>query len=178
MTATFRSARAEEAGRLSALMRETFLAANGHCSSPANVTAFLDEVYTPQRQREEIADRDVASLVVEAYDGGWAGFAQLRFATRAPDSVTLAAPVELGRIYLSPAYQGRGVAAGLMQRLVDAARARGADGLWLNVWQEAPQAIRFYAKHGFETVGHSVFRVGGDPKDDWVMQKPFAPGHA
>lgn len=171
MRATFRTARIEDAQRLSALMRETFIAANGHCSSPENVAAFLDAVYSTQRQRDEIVDGNVVTLIVEVDDGSWAGFAQLRFATVAPDSVTLARAAELGRMYLSPAYHGQGVAAGLMQRSIGIARARGCDGLWLNVWQDAPQAVRFYGKHGFEVVGRSVFIVGGDPKDDWVMQK-------
>ncbi|HEY0660103.1 MAG TPA: GNAT family N-acetyltransferase [Lysobacter sp.] len=171
MRATFRTARVEDAQRLSALMRETFIAAYGHCSSPENVAAFLDMVYSTQRQRAEIADGNVVTLIAEIDDVSWAGFAQLRFAVAAPNSVTLACPAELGRIYLSPAYHGQGVAAGLMQRSIGIARARGCDGLWLNVWQEAPQAIRFYGKHGFEVVGRSVFVVGVDPKDDWVMQK-------
>ena len=111
MRATFRTARIEDAQRLSALMRETFIAANGHCSSPENVAAFLDAVYSTQRQRDEIVDGNVVTLIVEVDDGSWAGFAQLRFATVAPDSVTLARAAELGRMYLSPAYHGQGVAA-------------------------------------------------------------------
>jgi ribosomal protein S18 acetylase RimI-like enzyme len=44
------------------------------------------------------------------------------------------------------------------------------------VWQEAAQAIRFYQKHGFEIVGRSVFMVGDDPKEDWVMKQTLPQG--
>ncbi|MBC7990564.1 MAG: GNAT family N-acetyltransferase [Luteimonas sp.] len=172
-----RAALAAEAERLSDLMRSTFLDANGHCSTPANVAAFLDAVYSPATQRREIADPDILTWIVESPHGGgaWAGFAQLRFATRAPEEVGLRHPVELGRIYLAPSFQGRGLARTLMLHLCDEARRRGADGLWLNVWQEATQAIRFYTKHGFRIVGRSIFTVGDDPKDDWVMVRALYP---
>lgn len=170
--ATFdiRVAEAADAARLSVLMRDTFFAANGHASTPENIAAFLAATYHAERQREEILDPDILTLVVEApASGTWAGFAQVRFATPPPPEVVLARPVELGRLYLSQAFHGQGLAAPLMQRIVAEARARGGDGLWLKVWQEAPQAQRFYGKHGFRIVGRAVFVVGDDPKDDWVM---------
>lgn len=151
-------------------MRRTFVAANGHCSTPENVARFLDTVYQPRIQASEIADPAILTLILEC-DGRWAGFAQLRWATPAPDAVATRPAAELGRIYLDPAFHGRGLAAALMARLFDEARAHGARALWLHVWQEAPQAIRFYGKHGFRIVGTSLFAIGDDPKDDWVMAR-------
>jgi len=49
------------------------------------------------------------------------------------------------------------------------AGAHGGRSLSLSVWQEQPQAIRFYAKEGFRIAGTLVFEVGDDPKDDWLM---------
>lgn len=172
-TFTLRTARPDDATALSALMRATFVASNGHCSTPANVAAFLDTVYTPARQRAEIENPDIRTVLVQ-HDGTLQGFAQLRFAAAAPACVTLARPFELGRIYLAAALQGRGAAAALLRNIDTAARARGSDGLWLNVWQEQPRAIAFYAKHGFSIVGTSIFQVGDDPKEDWVMERAFA----
>src|SRR5688572_21683550 len=153
-------------------MRETFITANGHCSSPRNVEAFLDSSYTVARQRAELADDGVTTLVAQARNGDWAGYAQLRLATAPKTGVTLAHPFELGRIYLLPRFHGFGLGRALLQRLATAARQRGADGLWLNAWQHAP-AIAFYLHHGFEIVGSTVFAVGDDPKPNWVMQKRF-----
>ena len=163
-----RSARSADAADLSALMRWTFMAANGHCSSPENVTRFLDGAYTPELQAREIRDPDTLTLIVEQ-DGQWAGFAQLRWGTTPPPTVSLLPAVELGRIYLDPVFHGRGLAAQVVANLLAAASLRGSRSVWLNVWQEAPQAIRFYQKHGFEIVGSSLFPIGDDLKDDWVM---------
>jgi len=84
--------------------------------------------------------------------------------------------VELGRIYLDAAFHGRGIAAQLVANLLVAASLRGSRSVWLSVWQEAPQAIRFYEKHGFEIVGRSIFMVGDDPKEDWVMTQALPQG--
>jgi ribosomal protein S18 acetylase RimI-like enzyme len=170
-----RPARANEAAELSAMMRRTFVAANGHCSTPENVAAFLDTVYTPERQAQEIRDPDTLTLIVE-HDGVWAGFAQLRWGTVPPAEVVLRPTVELGRIYLDEAFHGQGIAAVLVSHLLAAAQLRKSRSVWLNVWQESAQAIRFYRKHGFQIVGRSIFYVGDDPKEDWVMTQTLPGG--
>ena len=48
--------------------------------------------------------------------------------------------------------------------------------MWLTVWQESSQAIRFWRKHGFQLVGRSIFHVGDDPKEDWVMAQVLPEG--
>jgi len=172
--AFIRPAGAGDAARLCALMRETFVSANGHCSSPLNVERFLDATYTVPRQRAELADPGVTTLVAQARNGDWAGYAQLRRAGPAKDGVTLARPMELGRIYLLPRFHGQGLGTALLECLSDLARRGGADGLWLNAWQQAHAALAFYLRHGFEIVGQTAFTVGDDPKPNWVMQKRFA----
>ncbi len=170
-----RPARASEAAELSAMMRRTFLAANGHCSTPENVAAHVAAMYTPERQGQEIRDPDTLTLLVE-HDGVWAGFAQLRWGTVPPAEVALRPTVELARIYLDEAFHGRGIAAVLVAHLLAAARTRHSRSVWLTVWQDAGQAIRFYRKHGFQIVGRSIFHVGDDPKEDWVMTQVLPAG--
>ena len=68
---------------------------------------------------------------------------------------------------------GKALGARLLTEAEAAARARGRAGLWLNVWQKAPQAIAFYRRQGFDIVGTNDFHVGDDPQLDWVMAKRF-----
>lgn len=166
-----RRAVAADATALAPLMTEWFLAAYGHASDAANTDAFLAANFAHARQAAEIANPDIVTLIAQA-DGEMAGYAQVRFATRAPDCVTEAGACELGRFYFAPAHHGRGLAAPLMDAVRAAARERGRRWLWLLVWQEAPQAIRFYEKQGFGKRGTAVFLVGEDRKADWVMQAP------
>ena len=170
-----RPARLADAAELSALMRRTFLAANSHCSTPENLAVFLESRYRPELQAREIRDPDTLTLIVEQ-DGQWAGFAQLRWATRPPVELAPLPAVELGRIYLDTAFHGRGIAAQLVANLLVAASLRGSRSVWLSVWEEAAQAICFYKKHGFEIIGRTVFMVGDDPKEDWVMAQTLPQG--
>jgi GNAT superfamily N-acetyltransferase len=90
--------------------------------------------------------------------------------------VPLARGAELGRLYLAPSAQGRGIGSALLCEVEARARVRGRDGLWLNVWQEAPQAIAFYRREGLVPCGVTDFAVGDDVKKDWRMAKRFGPG--
>ncbi len=164
-----RRAEAADAAVLAPLMAEWFLAAYGHASDAANTSAFVAANFERAKQAAEIANPDIVTLIAQS-DGEMVGYAQVRFATRPPDCVTEASAYELGRFYFAPAHQGRGGAALLMDAVRATARERGGCWLWLLVWQEAPQAIRFYEKQGFAKVGTAVFLVGEDPKADFVLR--------
>ncbi len=164
-----RHAVAADAAVLTPLMAEWFLAAYGHASDAVNTGIFVAANFESGKQAAEIANPDIVTLIAEM-DGEIAGYAQVRFATPAPECVTEDAACELGRFYFAPAHHGRGSAALLMDAVRAEARARGRRWLWLMAWQEAPQAIRFYEKQGFAKAGTAVFMVGEDRKADWVMR--------
>jgi MOSC domain-containing protein YiiM len=62
-----------------------------------------------------------------------------------------------------------------MAATVSAARARGAETLWLGVWERNPRAIRFYARCGFVDAGEKSFIVGTDVQRDRVMVRALSP---
>ena len=168
-----RDVRRDEAARLADFMRALFVAAYRHCSTPDNVDAFLAAAYGETQQGAELDDPAQQTFVAER-DGEWLGVAQLRLARTTPGEVTLAHGAEVGRLYLAPAAQGAGLGRTMMRELERRALAQGRDGLWLNVWQDAPQAIAFYRREGFAIVGTTGFAVGDDVKTDWRMQKSLS----
>jgi len=87
----------------------------------------------------------------------------------APACVGGAAPIELLRFYVDPAWQGRGVAQSLMDAVVAEATTRGAKTVWLGVWERNPRAIAFYAKSGFRDAGSQPFVLGTDRQTDRIM---------
>lgn len=171
-TPGFRMAEARDAASLAEFMSRNFLAAYGHCSTPANIQATIARHYGPGAQLRQIADGRYANLLMEQ-DGVLAGHAQLRFGGEAPEAVEPSPGAEIGRFYVDTAFHGQGLAQQLMAKVREVARARGARSLYLSVWQEQPQAIRFYEKEGFRIAGTLVFEVGDDPKDDWLMIAPL-----
>jgi ribosomal protein S18 acetylase RimI-like enzyme len=164
----FRLAGTDDAATLAAFMTRNFLSAYGSCSTPENVAATVLKHYGLDAQRLQLADPQRLNLLMEN-EGELVGHAQLRIGGTAPAPVQPLPAAEIARFYIDTAFHGRGLAQQLMAEVRRLAGARGARSLWLSVWQEQPQAIRFYGKEGFHIAGSLVFEVGDDPKDDWLM---------
>lgn len=169
-----RHAQPEDAAALSAFGRRVFHDTFASDNNPADLAAYLDSAYTEPRQLAEILDPAIVTLMLDL-EGTLAAFAQLRSAAKG-DGVAGERPVELWRFYVDPAWHGKGVARRFMSAVEEAARARGADTLWLGVWEKNVRARAFYGKCGFADVGSHIFVVGTDPQRDLVMSKPLASG--
>jgi GNAT superfamily N-acetyltransferase len=68
----------------------------------------------------------------------------------------------LRKMFVAPAWRGRerGVAARLLSRLLDDARAMGVVGVWLGTTDRYHAAHRFYEKNGFLEVAKSILPPG------------------
>jgi GNAT superfamily N-acetyltransferase len=167
-----RSAQTGDAAAIASFLREVFLLAYSHSSTPANVAAHVATVYGTDIQARELAAPDLPTVVAED-EQGLAAAAQLRTGASAPAGVTGQVPVELRRFYVAERWHGRGLADALMASVLHRAAPLG-DVLWLSAWQEAPRAIAFYRRHGFAIAGETTFVVGDDPKRDWAMARALA----
>lgn len=92
--------------------------------------------------------------------GDWQGYVALG---QIPSPIAgLAEPtLELARLYVAQAWQGRGVADRLMARFLQEARERGARSIWLQAFAGSPRALAFYRRWGFEDHGPYVLAVEG-----------------
>jgi GNAT superfamily N-acetyltransferase len=156
-----------DAAALAAFAAGAFHDAFGAQNTPEDMAAYLRATYGEDQQRQEIANPDIVTLVVERSDTLIA-FAQVR-RSDPPPCVTVAAPVELWRFYVDRAWHGQGIAHALMHAAFGAAAELGAEFVWLSVWERNPRALAFYAKCGFRDVGSKVFVVGTDHQTDRVL---------
>jgi len=158
-----------QAAALADVMERTFRATFGESTTDDHMAEHCRSSYGEAIQRAEIGDPDITTLLV--MDGASiAGFAQVRSGTR-PDCVAALRSVEIHRIYVDAPWHGRGVADMLMDTALRDALKRGADGVWLGVWEDNPRAIRFYTRWGFVEVGEHVFHVGNDAQRDILMSR-------
>jgi diamine N-acetyltransferase len=177
MTIKIRPAGIDDAIALSRVgastFRETFEAEN----TPEDMARYLAEAFTPERQAAEIDDAASTVLLAEHYgasgDAELVGYAHL-VSGPVPEAVRGHEPLELKRLYVMRAWHGRRVAQALMDAAIDAAHARGAQTLWLGVWERNLRAVAFYMKYGFVRVGEHTFVLGGDPQTDWLLTRPIA----
>lgn len=174
MTCTVRPATPADAARLSTFAAATFRETFGQANSPADMTRYLANAFTADRQAAEITDASGIVLLAERADAAGpdslVGYAHL-VRGEPPAAITGPRPMELKRLYVGRLWHGRGVARVLMDASLDAARARGARTLWLGVWERNPRAIAFYGKYGFARVGDHTFVLGGDFQTDWLLAR-------
>ena len=162
----FRLATQEDAAEIAEFMTRNFLAAYGHSSNPENVQKAVKNYYGVEAQHADLADNQIVNCLC-IIEEKIAGLAQVK--PPKPDADPN--QFELSRFYVDAIFHGKGIAPALMQKTLDIIRAHSAKILWLSVWQESQQAIRFYQKHGFVISGDTIFMIGDEPMKDWLMTK-------
>ncbi len=176
MTIKIRQAVISDASALSQLGASTFRETFEDSNTPEDMARYLAESFTPERQAAEIADPAGTVLLAEHYrepdDDELVGYAHV-VSGPVPDAVQGPAPLELKRLYVARAWHGRRVAQGLMDAAIDVARDRGAQTLWLGVWERNARAQAFYSKYGFARVGEHAFLLGADLQTDWLFARPI-----
>jgi ribosomal-protein-alanine N-acetyltransferase len=79
--------------------------------------------------------------------------------------------LHLLNITVAPAWQGRGLAVVMLDRLVAACRQRGLTQLWLEVRVGNQRAREVYRRYGFAEVGkrRAYYPVQQGPREDAVL---------
>ena len=96
-------------------------------------------------------------------DGSMIGFAQYELHGHS---------MKLDKLYIHPDFQRRGYGACMLAHIEEAARARGALAVKLNVNKHNLKSIAAYRKSGYEVVDEVVADIGGGyVMDDFVMEK-------
>jgi diamine N-acetyltransferase len=161
-------AQPEQAAQLAEFGARTFYESFAADNTAEDMRRHLESAWSPEKQRAEILNPDIDTLILMDGSARWLGFAQLR-AGKVSDGVPHEGSIELWRFYVDKPWHGQGVAQALMSGAKQRARERRATSLWLGVWERNLRAQAFYRKHGFQKVGRQVFVVGSDPQTDDVM---------
>lgn len=177
MTWSIRAAEPGEARRLADFAAMLFRQAYEATHPEPTLSAYLATSFNVERVRRMLEDPASATLIAVAADGSWIGYAELhRGPPTAPTTVLTRslpgnAPMEIVRFYVDREWHGRGVAQSLMHACEEKARASGCDVLWLQAWQEAAQALRYYEKAGFEVYGTAIFQFGERTDRDFIVAR-------
>jgi GNAT superfamily N-acetyltransferase len=166
VSVAFRNASPADAAALAELGRLSFIETFGHLYTPENLDAFLVG-HNEGKWRDELRDPGFAIRIGEA-DGRAVAYAKL-----GPPSLPFepqGRPIELRQFYVLKPWQGAGVAADLMQWVLDEARARDADELYLSVFVDNHRARRFYERYGFRFVAPYTFMVGSHEDEDHILR--------
>jgi diamine N-acetyltransferase len=168
----FRPATAADAPLLSKLGSATFVETFGHLYRPEDLATFL-ETHDEASWAAELADRAISVRLVEE-DGVAAAYAKVGPLTLPVEPGGPAA--ELRQLYILKPWHGTGIAARLMDWVLDEARGRGAEELYLSVYVDNHRARRFYDRYGFEFVAPYAFMVGEQADEDLIMRLTLRDG--
>ncbi|MBN9293876.1 MAG: GNAT family N-acetyltransferase [Flavobacteriia bacterium] len=144
--------------------RETFAAAN----SEENMTKYLEKSFSLEKLADEL-DEGSSEFYFAALDDLIIGYLKLNSGqsqTELQDQKAL----EIERIYVLKEFHGKAVGQMLFEKAMQIARQMKVDFVWLGVWEENTQAIRFYEKNGFQEFDRHIFRLGNDEQTDIMMK--------
>lgn len=78
--------------------------------------------------------------------------------------------LEVQRIYVLQEYKSKHIGKRLIQKSVEIGRDNNLNYIWLGVWENNINAIKFYEKQGFEKFDTHIFKLGEDEQTDNLMK--------
>ncbi|MBC7517791.1 MAG: GNAT family N-acetyltransferase [Microbacteriaceae bacterium] len=170
---SLRPAVESDAAALHSLAADTFPLACPPGTRALEIERHIAAELSAERFAQFLAD-PARELFVAHRDGELVGYTMLVYGEPTDAEVagclTVRPTVELSKCYFALSQHGTGASAALIALTVAAARARGSAGMWLGVNEHNHRANRFYARHGFEAIGHKYFYVGTELNDDFVRE--------
>lgn len=164
----------EDIEKLQSIGRQTFAETFASLNSEANMRKYLDEEFSTARLTAELNDEN-AGFYFARFDGGIIGYLKLNFGQSQTELQDEKA-VEIERIYVLKAFQGKNIGQLLYKKALQIAREKKADYIWLGVWEQNQRAINFYTKNGFVPFGTHVFKLGDAEQTDIMMKLDIKDG--
>lgn len=153
---------------LQEIARTTFAEAFSARNAAADMEKYLDENFSLEKLSAELENPESLFFFAEVSHKE-AGYLKVNWGAAQAESLP-GKTLEIERIYVLPAYQGKGIGKALFEKACSIAQEKKMDAIWLGVWEKNTSAIRFYRKHGFVEFGKHLFRLGDDIQTDLLMK--------
>ena len=137
-------------------------------NKPHNIESYLAKAFNIDQVRTELANPD-SEFYFTHQEEELVGYIKVNFAPAQTD-VNDPSSIELERIYVLSRFQSKGYGKEMMAMVLELARSRGMDYLWLGVWDQNVGAIRFYERNGFVKFDEHAFYLGDDLQTDYLMR--------
>ncbi|MEH3407519.1 GNAT family N-acetyltransferase [Enterobacter quasiroggenkampii] len=156
MTLRIRQASGADSALLSELGYRIYPAHFQHLwVSDAEMKAFLDGEYAVSVLEQSLIDNTVSWYVAQTDRP--VGFMKVTWDAMLPE--TDKRGVLLNKLYLDPAETGKNYGQDMFNKIIDMARSRGKDYLWLEVLEQNAGAHRFYHKQGLLCIKNVLFET-------------------
>jgi len=153
---------------LTYLSRKLFHDAFHHQNKPENMKEYMDRAFNPAQLITELENQRSEFYFILDQDRK-AGYIKLN-QSGAQSDLQDDESIEVERIYVDAAYQGKGLGTLLINYAKDRAEELNLKYIWLGVWEKNKDAVRFYERHGFEAISSHEFVMGDDVQTDILMK--------
>jgi ribosomal protein S18 acetylase RimI-like enzyme len=154
---------------LLAISRETFYTAFSHLNKAGDMDAYAAKSFTCEQIALEL-NTPGSSFYFALMNDEIAGFLKLNTGTAQNEFKDLSS-LEVERLYVLAAYQGRHIGRQLLDFAFTQALNNDHEFIWLGVWEHNRNAIRLYERMGFRLCGSHDFMLGNDRQTDLLMKK-------
>jgi ribosomal protein S18 acetylase RimI-like enzyme len=166
---TIRKVGPDELEILLAFSKSTFFTAFYHLNNPEDMEAYADKFFTIQQFQKEISNPNSA-FYFAMWGNDIAGYIKLNFG-QAQTEFQDATSLEVERIYVGSAHQGKKIGNALIDFAVQTAHEKQLKAVWLGVWESNHRAVKFYQQNGFEVFDNHYFMLGNDKQRDLLMKR-------
>lgn len=150
------------------ISRITFIAAFEKLNSPEDFHNYMDSAFSKETIKTQLLNRN-SSFYFTYLNRSLIGYFKLN-AKDAQIEQFEQPSIELERIYVLEAFQGKQIGKEMLFKSIDIAKSKGVSFIWLGVWQENTAAVRFYERFGFKIFGSHPYYIGKDKQTDWLMK--------
>lgn len=151
------------------ISKQTFFDAFEAINNPDDFKAYTSVAFTKDKFSSELSNPNSEFYFAVDRDN-IIGYIKLNFASAQTEFQDVEA-LEVERIYVSAAYQGRQIGELLLNHAVDIAHREKVKYVWLGVFENNSHAIRFYERNGFKKFSSHYFMIGNDRQTDWLMKR-------
>ena len=163
-----RQATTMDAGPIAVICHSQFQVAHKEGMTPDDLLYYVDKTFSTDAVEADLSNKENIHFVATDDDGEIIGCINLG-KVHLPQASHIEDAMEITRLYIKPAYIGKGVASALMEKVKTLARTKQKESLWLHVYKKNEDAIKFYKKLGFNIVGELNFPVRKSCPVGWVM---------
>jgi len=121
---------------------------------PGGLDWYMEKCFGTRVLEADFSDPEKEYLLATDARGQIIGFLKIILQKQAPGT-SIENALYLEKIYLMPAYFGKGAGQELIAWVVEKARALGREAVWLEVMNSGP--VRAYERAGFENIGPTRF---------------------
>ncbi len=154
--------------QLQEIGRETFYSTFVDTCSAEDMAQYLEEGFSMEKLTAELNDQN-SEIYFAVFSGNVVGYLKLNFESSQTELQDNQA-MEIERIYVLEAFQGKKVGLALYKKALHIAIERAMQSIWLGVWENNMKALSFYKKQGFIEFDQHIFKVGNDEQIDLLMK--------